>query len=215
MKHHEESHVVGFPIKKGLTYRRRKGHEYCAVVITVYGKHNMCEYIAANTTEEVFSRDVPFAQFIKEFEPTQLGLNEVLTMLKNRAARAGATDRAQYLLDFLIAQINEGEVEMASTKKSPKPAAKKAAAVEAKAAPAKSTKKSAPAPVEKAGPGRKSAFNDSMKITVLVKENPKRAKAAERFALYKNGLTIADYVTAGGTLADVRWDTKQQFISVK
>lgn len=213
MKHHEESHVVGFPIKKGLTYRRRKGHEYCAVVITVYGKHDMCEYIAANTTEEVFSRDVTFAQFTKEFEPTQLGLNEVLTMLKNRAARAGATDRAQYLLEFLIAQIDEGEVEMA-TKKSTKPAAKKAAP-EAKAAPAKSTKKSTPAPVEKAGPGRKSAFNDSMKITVLSKENPKRAKAAERFALYKNGMTIGDYVAAGGTLADVRWDVKQSFISVK
>jgi hypothetical protein len=104
---------------------------------------------------------------------------------------------------------------MATTKKSPKPAAKKAATAEAKAAPAKSTKKTAPAPVEKAGPGRKSALSDSMKITVLVKENPKRAKAAERFALYKNGMTIGDYVAAGGTLADVRWDVRQEFISVK
>lgn len=213
MKHHEEGHLVGFPIEKGLTYRRRKGHEYCVVVATVYGKHDMCEFIAANTTEEVFSRNIDFNTFIKEFEPTQLGLNEVLTMLKNRAARAGATDRAQYLLDFLIAQIKSGEVEMATTKKSPKPVAKKAAPAEAKAAPAKG-KKAAFIP-EKSGPGRKSAFNDSMKITLLVKENPKRAKAAERFALYKNGLTIADYVAAGGTLADVRWDTKMNFISVK
>lgn len=102
---------------------------------------------------------------------------------------------------------------MATAKKSPKPVAKKAAPTEAKAAPAKS-KKTAPV-AEKAGPGRKSAFNDGMKITVLVKENPKRAGAAARFALYKNGITIAEYVAAGGTLADVRWDVKQDFISVK
>lgn len=208
---HEEGHLVGFPIQKGLTYRKRKGHEYCVVIATVYGKHDMCEYIAANTTEEVFSRDTTFAAFIKEFEPTQLGLNEVLTMLKNRAARVGATERAQYLLDFLIAQIEEGEVSMATKKKAATAAATPKAT---KAAAPKATKAAAAEPSTKRG--RPGQYADSMKIKLLVKENPKRAGSASatRFDFYKTSKTVADYVAAGGAAADLRWDVEKGYIEV-
>lgn len=205
---HEEGHLVGFPIKKGLTYRKRKGHEYCVVVATVYSKHDMCEYIAANTTEEVFSRDVTFDTFIKEFEPTQLGFNEVLTMLKNRTARAGATERAQYLLDFLIAQISEGEVEMATEKKK-SPVSKQVATT-------KKTKDVSPYVAATGKRGRKSNFLPDMKIKVLVKENPKREGSASyaRFAHYFNSKSVADFIAAGGTYGDIKWDIEHNFISV-
>lgn len=207
------NHTVPKFVTKLGCYRRKKGPEDCLVALSIYDR---CEYVSVTSTGPVFAHVCNWTQFHEEFEPSNFDIAKVHAMLMRRAERQGASVRAKELLVTTDpARIPEGEVEMASTKKSPKPVAKKAAAVEAKAAPAKSTKKAAPAPVEKAGPGRKSAFNDGMKITVLVKENPKRAKAAERFALYKNGLTIADYVAAGGTLADVRWDVKQSFISVK
>ena len=191
-------------------YRRRKSTEDCIVALSIYDR---CEYVAARAVGEVFAHVCSWVQFNEEFEPSNFDLPKVHAMLLRRAARQGASIRAKELLETLDpARISEGEVEMATAKKSPKPVAKKAAPAEAKKSP---VKKAAPAPAEKSGPGRKSAFNDTMKITVLVKENPKRAKAAERFALYKNGMTIADYVAAGGTLADVRWDTKMNFISVK
>ena len=102
---------------------------------------------------------------------------------------------------------------MASSKKAP---AKKAAAP--KAAAKKTAKKTAAAkkaPADGAGrPGRKPAFTDDAKISILSKENPKRAKAAERFNLYKEGMTVGKYIEAGGTRADVRWDAKQGFIKL-
>lgn len=128
------------------------------------------------------------------------------------AAAAAMTAKARA---SLAAHFNSSQemYDMATAKKSAAKAAPAKKATPTKVAPAKAAKKEAP--VEKSGPGRKSAFNDGMKITVLAKENPKRAKAAERFALYKNGMTIAEYVAAGGLIADVRWDVRQEFISVK
>lgn len=196
-------------------YKRRTGSEDCIPALTVYDR---VEYISAHSTGGVFTHICSWTVFNEEFEPSNFDYAKVHAMLVRRAARSGATDRAQELLKSLdpARKPPEGEVEMATAKKSPKPVAKKAAPAEAKAAPAKSTKKAAPeAATEKSGPGRKSMFNDGMKITVLAKENPKRAGAAARFALYKNGLTIGEYVAAGGTLADIRWDTKMNYISVK
>lgn len=53
-------------------------------------------------------------------------------------------------------------------------------------------------------------------ITVVAKENPKKqgSSSATRFALYRNGMTVAEFVTAGGTLGDVEWDTKRGFITL-
>lgn len=92
------------------------------------------------------------------------------------------------------------------------PAKKTAAPAKKAAAPAK---KAAAAAESSGGRGRAPNFGDDSKIKVLVKENPKRAAAAERFNLYKNGMTVGEYVAAGGKRADVNWDVKQGFIEVK
>lgn len=103
-------------------------------------------------------------------------------------------------------------------------AKKEVAAAKGKPVPAK-TEKSAktekPAKVkiddrreEDRRAGRTSAIKPEMKVKLLVTENPKRAGAATRFALYKDGMTVAKYLELGGTMADVRWDVKQKFVSV-
>jgi hypothetical protein len=53
-------------------------------------------------------------------------------------------------------------------------------------------------------------------ITLLVKENPKRKGSAcyPRFDLYEDGMTVADYIAAGGRKADIKWDVDKKFIEV-
>lgn len=54
------------------------------------------------------------------------------------------------------------------------------------------------------------------KITVLVEENPKREGTAAhaRFALYTKHKTVASFIAAGGTTADVHHDTTHNFIKI-
>lgn len=78
---------------------------------------------------------------------------------------------------------------------------------------AKQTKNQKPAPV--AG---------DLVITVRAKENPKRRQAAIRFALYRTGMTVAQYVKAvtsrrlhgGAAIAyrDLQWDSKVGHIAL-
>lgn len=58
---------------------------------------------------------------------------------------------------------------------------------------------------------------ESQKITILVKENPKRdgSEGFKRFALYKNGMSVGKFLAKGGTRLDVRWDIAHKYISVK
>lgn len=53
-------------------------------------------------------------------------------------------------------------------------------------------------------------------ITVLAAENPKKpgSKTYARFALYKNGMTTAQALSAGVRPADIAWDVKHKFISL-
>ena len=57
--------------------------------------------------------------------------------------------------------------------------------------------------------------NRARKITILVEGNPKKGTAALRYALYKNGMTVGQYIELGGQLRDIAWDKKVGFISVK
>lgn len=62
-------------------------------------------------------------------------------------------------------------------------------------------------------------FAPEAKITILVDENPRRGAAAERFKLYKDGMTVATYCSKfeGGrseALVHLRWDVKHGFIKV-
>ena len=89
-------------------------------------------------------------------------------------------------------------------------------------------KKTAEKPAAKAAPAKKSGIEKAqevaagkraekmaLKIKVLV-ENPKRpgTKGFKAFACYKNGMTVGEFVKAGGTLADVRWDSEHNFIEL-
>lgn len=59
------------------------------------------------------------------------------------------------------------------------------------------------------------AAKRAVKIKVLVKGNPKRGTAAQRYDLYKNGMTIGEYINKGGQLRDVIWDAKQGWIELR
>ena len=88
--------------------------------------------------------------------------------------------------------------------------AKKAAEKKATAAP--TPKKAAPAaraPAPAAAP-------DGRRITVLAPTNPKRPGSAAhaRFALYRTGMTVAEFVAAGGRAVDLNWDVPHKFIRV-
>jgi hypothetical protein len=59
---------------------------------------------------------------------------------------------------------------------------------------------------------------DTRKIVVIVSKNPKRGKAAQRFALYTPGMSVAHYKKLVGTAqgaADLRWDAKHSFIRIE
>ena len=55
------------------------------------------------------------------------------------------------------------------------------------------------------------------RITLLVEHNPKRpgCVAEKRFALYQTGMTQAEFLTAGGTVPDLAYDSAHGFISVE
>lgn len=61
------------------------------------------------------------------------------------------------------------------------------------------------------------------KETGAVKINPKRGKAATRFALYKDKMTVGEYIAAcvekgdkpGVATADLKFDTERNFIVIE
>jgi len=59
--------------------------------------------------------------------------------------------------------------------------------------------------------------NKQAKITVLVDENPKRKNtlAADRFALYENGMTVEEYINAGGRAGDIAHDAAAGYIDLE
>lgn len=65
------------------------------------------------------------------------------------------------------------------------------------------------------GQAERVAENRARKITIVVPlaETNKRGTAAERYALYKNGMTVGKYLELGGQLRDVAYDLRVGFIS--
>jgi hypothetical protein len=127
--------------------------------------------------------------------------------------------------------IIEQETEDMARPKKAETAPKKAGAV-----PEKKTKGAAPTPAPVKGKGKtaaappapvaatngagkrgaKSLYPDTAKIVVLKKENPCRAGTghATRYALYRDGMTVADYIAKGGHRGDVAYDAERSFIRV-
>lgn len=87
-------------------------------------------------------------------------------------------------------------------------------------APVKPEKATKVAKVKKSGdaaaPSTRLRVNLDAKITAI-QENPKRAGsgAHARYALYKAGMTVGEFLKAGGIPADVHWDLKQKFIKLE
>jgi hypothetical protein len=56
----------------------------------------------------------------------------------------------------------------------------------------------------------------SAKITVLAEKNPRRegSKTFKKFALYETGMTVAEFVSKGGRLIDVKADLERGHIAV-
>lgn len=108
----------------------------------------------------------------------------------------------------------QGERKMA-TKKTAKAATKPTSAKKAAPAAKKvAAKKSAPVAAP-SGRGHAPAYGPDATIRIKVSANPKRGTAAERFELYKDGMTVSEYLAAGGLRADVNWDVKKEFIEVR
>jgi hypothetical protein len=95
------------------------------------------------------------------------------------------------------------------------PEATNGAEVPTKAAKAPKEPKAPKAPKES---NFKKVYPDTAVITLLTPDgaNPKRKGSAayDRFAFYKNGITVADAVKAGVMYADISWDVGHGFISV-
>lgn len=75
-----------------------------------------------------------------------------------------------------------------------------------------------PVKLEKKQPARRAQpTEDARVITVLAKENPKRpgSKAHARFALYRTGMTVGEWLEAGGTMSCLAYDLEHEFIEVK
>lgn len=71
--------------------------------------------------------------------------------------------------------------------------------------------------VTQARPGRKPEYADDDLIESMAAENPKKegTKAHDRFSLYKKGMSVAEYITAGGNRADLSWDVEHKFITIR
>ena len=61
----------------------------------------------------------------------------------------------------------------------------------------------------------KKEANRARKITVLISQNPKRGAAAARFALYRTGMSVKQFIALGGKFRDIAWDIRAGYISAE
>jgi hypothetical protein len=64
---------------------------------------------------------------------------------------------------------------------------------------------------------RRAKISGEAVIEVLAKVNPKRpnTKAHAAFALYRTGMTVAEALKAGVSRADLSWDSRHKFITLR
>lgn len=169
--------------------------------------------VAAATMGELvaFYNSVSGRPAIKKFETRAKGVERVNALIEAEG-EPKEPSAAKVALDA---------IKKASAKPAPSAMAQMAKVIDkvtppAKApAPAKKTKAPAAA-APKAPSGGRASFTVADIITVVHKgENPKRGTAAERYDLYKSGMTVEAYIAAGGQRRDVVWDQKMGWITVK
>lgn len=80
----------------------------------------------------------------------------------------------------------------------------------------KETKKMSNTETKAEKPAKKSAraLYQENTITKHAETNPKRGKAKERFDLYEDGMTVAEYIEKGGLLRDVKVDVDLKHIKL-
>lgn len=63
---------------------------------------------------------------------------------------------------------------------------------------------------------KRKPLSDDMVITMLVESNPKRpwGAAYKRFDLYREGMTVGEFLVLGGTRGDLWYDQDHDFIRV-
>ena len=85
------------------------------------------------------------------------------------------------------------------------------------------TRKATAPPKEKGNakrrsPGpRTSASRSDPRVITNIQPNPKKPGSAShaRFALYRDGMTVAEFCAAGGSPADVKWDAERSYITLE
>jgi len=96
----------------------------------------------------------------------------------------------------------------ASSKKAPVTAANRKAAAKTEA------KKEAPKELTAKQKARQAMLARTVSLEVV--ENPKRdgSKARDRFAFYQDGMTVKEFLEAGGTMGDIYHDQGHGFITL-
>lgn len=59
--------------------------------------------------------------------------------------------------------------------------------------------------------------SDPRRIVYVAEANPKKPGTAahQKFSLYRVGMTVSEFVAAGGTMGDVNWDVERGFIRLE
>lgn len=147
---------------------------------------------------------IEFAKkYIKLITEDQPEIYQAVKRWQNLAKTLGASGGVQEVFNSIcpLSEVRMSEHTKGATMEAPKAGL----AVEPK------VPKEPKAPKEKAV---KVVANLTKKITLLVDKNPKRGKSAERFNIYKAGMTVQDFYAAGGLIADLNWDVNHKFIEL-
>lgn len=196
---------------------------------------------AAEATENTAAKKPASKPAAKKAAPTKKPATKEATASKTNTTKATKAAKEKTVSDKTTAKKTTAAKKTA-TKADPKAskAAPKKAAGKA-AAPAKATKlakgtgkaataakgagKAAPAAKGKAAKkpdgdaarrGRKGSFDESQKIKVLVKDNPKREGTAsyDTFELLRKSKTVGDFFANGGASHNLHWNIERGYIEV-
>jgi acetyl/propionyl-CoA carboxylase alpha subunit len=181
---------------------------------------------------------------VKKFESREVGVRRLLQALESVAVEAGSTpeddmnsnvyqqelDHQGYHTTVDDESIQEEEQEESGSaeeaKRQEREAAKEAkrqereAAKEAKRQEREAAKEAKQQEREAAKEASSSLgrnkFTTSAVIKLLVNQNPKKyGAAAQRFELYRDGMTVEEALLRGVLRADLSWDTRHGFIRVE
>lgn len=193
-------------------------------------------YIVDHAIPDLLLREAGPGSAVRRFDTREAAEKET-DRLADRPAEITASARRRGGLDIPPSGKGRGVIEqetdnMARPKKA-ETSAEKPAPKKAGAPPAPKGKEAAPTPAatkgkgkngaapttsevkkERAGPGRKSSFDPKAKIIVVAKENPRRAgsNAANRYDLYKTGITVATAFEKGVSSSALADDIKTEVV---